>query len=50
MRADFSARATIKMSVEGTVFQKDLGPATSTLARAMTRFNPDKTWKAVEGE
>jgi hypothetical protein len=32
------------------VYEKDLGPATATLARAMTRFNPDNTWKVVEGE
>ena len=34
----------------GTVYDKDLGGATPTLARAMTRFNPDKTWTAVQGE
>jgi len=41
---------TFLVSHHGTVYEKDLGPATETLARAMTRFNPDKTWKAVEGE
>jgi hypothetical protein len=29
------------------VYAKDLGPTTSALGRQMTRFNPDKTWKAV---
>jgi len=29
------------------VYEKDLGPGTGTLGRQMTRFNPDKTWKAV---
>ena len=35
---------------KGMVYEKDLGSATSSLARVMTRFNPDKTWKVVEGE
>ena len=34
----------------GTVYEKDLGPTTATLARQMTRFNPDKSWKPVEKE
>jgi len=41
---------TFIVSHHGTVYEKDLGPTTATLARALTRFNPDKTWKAVEGE
>jgi hypothetical protein len=41
---------TFVVSHAGTVYEKDLGPATDALARAMTRFNPDKTWKPVEGE
>jgi hypothetical protein len=34
----------------GIVYEKDLGPQTGTLARQMTRFNPDKTWKPLAGE
>jgi hypothetical protein len=34
----------------GLVYEKDLGSATATVARQMVRFNPDKTWKVVEGE
>ncbi|MGA2595586.1 MAG: DUF2950 domain-containing protein [Bryobacteraceae bacterium] len=34
----------------GLVYEKDLGPATGTAARQLLRFNPDKTWKVVEGE
>jgi len=34
----------------GVVYEKDLGSATAATARQMTRFNPDKTWKKVEGE
>ena len=41
---------TFLVSHQGAVYEKDLGPATATLARAMTRFNPDNTWKVVEGE
>ena len=35
---------------QGVVYEKDLGAQTATLARQITRFNPDKTWKPVEGE
>jgi len=30
---------------DGLVFQKDLGPATASLAPAMTAFDPDLSWK-----
>ncbi len=32
---------------KAVVYEKDLGPSTATAARQMTRYNPDKTWKAV---
>jgi hypothetical protein len=35
---------TFIVNQDGVVYEKDLGPQTATLARAMTRFNPDKTW------
>jgi len=41
---------TFIVSHRGVVFERDLGPATNTLARAMTRFNPEKGWKKVSGE
>jgi hypothetical protein len=41
---------TLIVNHQGTVHEKDLGPQTATLARQMTRFNPDKTWKPVVGE
>jgi hypothetical protein len=41
---------TFIVNHDGIVYQKDLGPMTATLARQMTRFNPDKTWRRVEGE
>jgi len=34
----------------GVVYEKDLGATTGTVAPTVTRFNPDKSWKAVEGE
>lgn len=34
----------------GVVYERDLGAETGALARAMTRFNPGKGWRAVEGE
>lgn len=41
---------TFLVSHHGVIYQKDLGPATPTLARAVRRFNPDKTWKVVDDE
>ena len=35
------------ISHDGRVYQKDLGPGTDAAARAMTRFNPDKSWTLV---
>lgn len=41
---------TFIVNHHGVVYEKDLGNATATLPPQMTRFNPDKTWKAVTGE
>jgi len=41
---------TFIVNHRGVVYEKDLGAATATLAPQMTRFNPDKTWQAVQGE
>jgi len=35
---------------DGVVYQKDLGPKTSAIARAMTTFNPDPSWNTVPEE
>ena len=35
---------TFLVNHEGVIYQKDLGPNTRTLARAMRAFNPDGTW------
>jgi len=41
---------TFLVNHQGVVYERDLGSGTITLARAMTRFNPGKGWKPVEGE
>ncbi|HEV3333618.1 MAG TPA: DUF2950 domain-containing protein [Bryobacteraceae bacterium] len=41
---------TFIVNHQGLVYEKDLGPGTATLARQMTRFNPDKSWKPVKEE
>jgi|SRR6476646_966863 len=38
---------TFLVNHAGTVFQKDLGPATAKLAERMTSFNPDSSWQKV---
>ena len=35
---------------EGVVYGKDLGINTPALARQMTRFNPDKSWRRIDLE
>jgi len=42
-----SGMRTFIVNHKALVYEKDLGPTTGTLGRQMTRFNPDKTWKAV---
>jgi hypothetical protein len=43
-----SGVTTFIVNHEGVVYQKDLGARTSAVARAMTTFDPDATWKRVE--
>jgi hypothetical protein len=38
---------TFLVSHHGKIFQKDLGPQTAGIARAMQEYNPDGTWTAV---
>jgi hypothetical protein len=38
---------TFLVSHGGKVYEKELGPGTDAIARSMTRFDPDGTWKAV---
>lgn len=36
---------TFLINQDGIIYQKDLGPNTTKIARRMTEFNPDTTWK-----
>jgi len=38
---------TFIVNHDGTVYERDLGPDTAKIAKAMSKFNPDKTWKAL---
>ena len=38
---------TFIVNESGMVYEKDLGPDTTTLAIAMTEYNPDSTWRRV---
>jgi Protein of unknown function (DUF2950) len=39
---------TFIVNHDGVVYQKDLGANTASVARSMTKFNPDKTWTPVK--
>jgi hypothetical protein len=39
---------TFIVNHDGVVYQKDLGKETGKIASAMTKYDPDKTWKKVE--
>lgn len=39
---------TFIVNETGVVYEKDLGPNTSTLATTMTNYNPDSTWHQVD--
>ncbi len=41
---------TFLVNQQGKVFQKDLGPKTSTLAQTMAAYNPDQTWTPTQDE
>jgi len=36
---------TFIVNQDGVVYEKDLGPTTGVLAKAITKFNPDKSWR-----
>ena len=38
---------TFIVNHDGVVYQKDLGPNSAAIARAMKEFNPDSSWKKV---
>jgi len=39
---------TFMVNQKGVVYEKDLGPKTEEIAKAVTAYDPDKTWKKVE--
>jgi Protein of unknown function (DUF2950) len=39
---------TFIVNQDGVVYQKDLGPNTDSLARAIQEYNPDSSWKKAE--
>jgi Protein of unknown function (DUF2950) len=41
---------TFIVNQQGRVYQKNLGPSTAKIAMALTAFNPDSTWEAVDYE
>jgi len=43
-----SGVTTFLVNHDGVVFEKDLGAQTASMASAMTRFNPDATWRKAE--
>ena len=45
---DSSGVMTFIVNQDGVVYQKDLGPNTASIARAMKAFNPDSTWTRVK--
>ena len=44
---DNSGVMTFIVNHDGVIYEKDLGPDTDKIARAMKEFNPDPTWKEV---
>ena len=40
-----SGITTFIVNRQGIVYEKDLGPKTEEIAKAMTKYDPDKTWK-----
>jgi hypothetical protein len=43
-----SGVVTFVVNQNGMVYEKDLGPKTEALAKAMTLYNPDRTWKRAQ--
>jgi hypothetical protein len=41
---------TLIINHEGVIYGKDLGTNTAALARQMTRYDPDKSWRRIELE
>jgi hypothetical protein len=42
---DASGIMTFVVNQDGVAYEKDLGPETATLAKAISRYDPDSTWR-----
>jgi hypothetical protein len=38
---------TFQVNQDDIIYEKDLGPGTAKVAQAITKFNPDKTWRVL---
>ena len=45
---DSTGVMTFVVNQDGSVYQKDLGRDTSSLAAKITEYNPDDSWEPVE--
>ena len=45
---DASGVMTFMVNQDGVTYEKDLGPETPAAAKAITRYDPDKTWRPVQ--
>ena len=43
-----SGVTTFLVNHDGVVYEKDLGAQTASIASAMSRFNPDATWRKAQ--
>jgi hypothetical protein len=41
---------TFIVNQQGKIYEKNLGPKTEALAKAMTRYEPDSSWSVVKGQ
>jgi hypothetical protein len=41
---------TFIVNQQGKTYEKNLGPNTAALAKAMTRYDPDNSWSLVKGQ
>jgi hypothetical protein len=47
---DASGIMTFVVNQEGVAYEKDLGPETATQVKAITRYDPDDTWRPVQAD
>ena len=47
---DSSGIMTLLVSHQGKVYEKDLGEKTPELVKAITEYDPDKTWEPADAD